>query len=56
VRLSERHKNGAFIDVDGEPDRIVAIITDWRKYQDMSDRPKVIGFKAEEVKIIEGSS
>jgi hypothetical protein len=34
VRLFEKHKNGAIIDMDGEPERVAQILLEWRVYQD----------------------
>lgn len=34
MRLFEKHHNGAVIDIDGEPERVVPLVIEWRKYQD----------------------
>jgi hypothetical protein len=41
VRLFEKHKNGAIIDMDGEPDRVAQILLEWRVYQDRNVTPKL---------------
>jgi len=41
VRLFEKHKNGAIIDMDGEPERVAQILMEWRIYQDRTTVPKL---------------
>lgn len=49
MRLFEKHKNGAVIDMDGEPERISSILMGWREYQDSKDSPRQpVGFTRNE--------
>jgi hypothetical protein len=50
MRIFEKHRNGAILDVDGEPERAAQILVEWRQYQDKSTPPaRPVGFvKSEE--------
>lgn len=51
MRLFEKHPNGSIIDMDGEPERVVGILMDWRKYQDAISKPRgPIGFVVPTIK------
>ena len=51
LKLIERHKNGAYLEISGTPEEIVPIVVDWRKYQDgIPSTRNVAGFKSVEEK------
>lgn len=55
MRLFEKHRNGAILDVDGEPDRVMQISVAWREYQDRSSLPKPpVGFVRVEEEVSAG--
>lgn len=49
LKLTERHKNGAFFEVKGKPEEVVPILLEWRQYQDGITSPRsVAGFKVDD--------
>lgn len=50
MRLFEKHKNGAIIDMDGESQFVAKTLVEWRAYQDSKERQQLpMGFVREEV-------
>jgi hypothetical protein len=40
MRLFEKHKNGAIIDMDGDSAVVAKQLVEWRAYQDSKEQPK----------------
>lgn len=34
LKLTERHRNGAFFEIKGKPEEIIPLLLEWRIYQD----------------------
>lgn len=49
MRLFEKHKNGAIIDMDGDSAVVAKQLVEWRQYQDSKEQPKrPVGFTPRE--------
>lgn len=50
LKLTERHRNGAFFEIKGKPEEVVPFLLEWRIYQDGNTPTRnVVGFiKSEE--------